>query len=157
MRGEENSLGFYVVNSEETLIKGVAATGVIETDKAIRKDEFRRNDEEKRKQKWKDKIMYRQFLRQMPEESDKEKGWKWLSSGDLKVCTIALICAAQTQAIRTNYIKHHADKSADSLLCRLCGKRGETIQHVLCECEKLAQREYKRRHDNVAKKVHWDL
>ena len=24
-------------------------------------------------------------------------------------------------------------------------------------CEKLTQKEYKRRHDNVAKKVHWDL
>ena len=95
VRGEENSLGIYVLNSEETLIKGVAATSVIETDKAIRKDEFRRNDEEKRKQKWKDKIMYGQFLRQMPEESDKEKGWKWLSSGDLKVGTKDLICAAQ--------------------------------------------------------------
>ena len=42
-------------------------------------------------------------------------------------------------------------------MCRLCGKRGETIQHVLCECEKLAQRKYKRRHDNVAKKVYWYL
>ena len=42
-------------------------------------------------------------------------------------------------------------------MCRLCGKRGETVQHIICECEKLAQREYKRRHDNVAKKVHWDL
>ena len=28
---------------------------------------------------------------------------------------------------------------------------------TLSGCEKLAQKEYKRRHDNVAKKVHWDL
>ena len=40
VRGEENSLGFYVANSEETLIKGVAAIEVIDTDTAIRKDEF---------------------------------------------------------------------------------------------------------------------
>ena len=39
----------------------------------------------------------------------------------------------------------------------MCGKRGESIQHIVAECEKLAQRDYKRRHDNVAKKVHWDL
>ena len=32
--------------------------------------------------------------------------------------------------------------------CRLSGKKG---------CEKLTQKEYNRRHDNVAKKVHWDL
>ena len=31
------------------------------------------------------------------------------------------------------------------------------MQHLVCGCEKLAQKEYKRRHDNVAKKVHWDF
>ena len=38
----------------------------------------------------------------------------------------------------------------------MCGKRGETVQHI-CECKIckiLAQREYKRRHDTVAKLVH---
>ena len=31
------------------------------------------------------------------------------------------------------------------------------MQHLICECKKLAQREYKRRHDTVAKLVHWKL
>ena len=31
------------------------------------------------------------------------------------------------------------------------------MQPLVCGCEKLAQKEYKRRHDNVAKKVHWDF
>ena len=39
----------------------------------------------------------------------------------------------------------------------MCGERGETVQHIICECKKLAQREYKRRHDTVAKLVHWKL
>ena len=39
----------------------------------------------------------------------------------------------------------------------MCGKRGESIQHIVSECEKFAQKEDKRRHDNVAKRVHWDL
>ena len=37
------------------------------------------------------------------------------------------------------------------------GKKGESVQHLVSECEKLAQKEYKRRHNNAAKKVHWDL
>ena len=37
---------------------------------------------------------------------------------------------------------------------RMCG---ETVQHIICECEKLVQGEYKRRHDTVAKLVHWKL
>ena len=39
----------------------------------------------------------------------------------------------------------------------MCGKCGESVQHIVSGCEKLAQKEYKRRHDNVAKKIHWDL
>ena len=77
--------------------------------------------------------------------------------GDLKVETEALLCAAQEQAIRANYIKYHIDKTSDSSLYRLCREKGETVQHITSGCEKLAQKEYKRRHDNVAKKVHWDI
>ena len=36
-------------------------------------------------------------------------------------------------------------------------KKCESVQHLVCGCEKLAQREYKRRYDNVARKVHWDF
>ena len=31
------------------------------------------------------------------------------------------------------------------------------MQHIICEYKKLARREYKRRHDTVAKLVHWKL
>ena len=39
----------------------------------------------------------------------------------------------------------------------MCGETGETISHILSECSKLAQRKYKRRHENVARMVHWKL
>ena len=39
----------------------------------------------------------------------------------------------------------------------MCGEKGETISHLVSECSKLAQREYKQRHDNVAKYIHWLL
>jgi len=64
------------------------------------------------------------------------------------------LCAAQEQALRTNYVKHEIDKTSECPLCRMCGERGETVQHIICGCKKLAQREYKRKHDNVAKLVH---
>ena len=157
VKGEENSLGFYVVNSEETLIKGVYELGTIYTGQTVDKEEFKSRRAQELKKKWRGKAMYGQWLREMPEKIDQTKTWQWLSKGDLKVGTEALLCAAQEQALRTNYIKHRIDKVKDSPLCRLCGKRGETVQHIISECEKLAQREYKRRHDKVAKKVHWDL
>ena len=42
-------------------------------------------------------------------------------------------------------------------LCRMCGSKGETVAHVVSECGKLAQTDYKGRHDNVARYIHWQL
>ena len=39
--------------------------------------------------------MHGQFIRETMEKVDKEKTWQWLSRGDLKVGTEALLCATQ--------------------------------------------------------------
>ena len=62
---------------------------------------------------------------------------------DLKITSETLICSVQEQAIRTNYVKYQIDKSVDSPSCRMCGETGKTISHIVSECSKLAQREYK--------------
>ena len=60
------------------------------------------------------------------------------------------------QAVKTNSIKARIDKQPVSPKCRLCGAK-ETVMHVVGGCPKLAQKQYKRRHDNVARGVHWEL
>ena len=157
VRGEENSLGYYVANSEETLMRGVRVAGTIRTEGTVNSDEFKKQRAEELKEKFLEKKMQGQFNKEISDSIDKEKSMYWLSRGDLKVETEALLCAAQEQALRTNYIKHNIHKSIDSPLCRMCGKCGESVQHIASGCEKLTQKEYKRRYDNVAKKIHWDL
>ena len=39
----------------------------------------------------------------------------------------------------------------------MCGNKNETVSHIVSECSMLVQREYKRRHDNVARYVRWCL
>ena len=39
----------------------------------------------------------------------------------------------------------------------MCGKRDESITHLIAECKKLAQKEYKQRHDNIRRIVHLEL
>ena len=41
--------------------------------------------------------------------------------------------------------------------CWLCDDRDETINHIISECSKLAQKEYKTRHDWVGKVIHWEM
>ena len=39
----------------------------------------------------------------------------------------------------------------------MCDKKSEAITHIISECEKVAQKEHKRRHDNIARIVPWEL
>ena len=136
---------------------GVRKIKILDSEGAKEKNEFKRDRQNASLNRWTEKKMYGQFLREMPETVDKDKTWEWTRKSDLKVETEALIFAAQEQALRTNYVKFNIDKSIDSPLCRMCNQKGETINHILSECKMLAQKEYKRRHDNIARLVHWKL
>ncbi|CAH3188881.1 unnamed protein product [Porites lobata] len=85
-----------------------------------------------------------------------KKTWSWLRKANSKIQTEALICAGQEQAHRTNHVTDNTltARRCESPLCRQCG---ESVNHIVCECKKLAQREYKQRHDNIAKVVYWKL
>ena len=67
------------------------------------------------------------------------------------------MCAAQDQAIRTNAIKVRIDRTQTDTKCRLCKTPDETVSHIVSECSNLAKREYKRRHDMVGKRIHWEI
>ena len=109
-----------------------------------------------KEKEWKERVMHEQYVRDKV-GVDWERIWQWVANGDLKGCTESLILSAQEQALRTSYIKFHIDKTIGSPLCRMCGERGESVDHLVSEYSKLAQWEYKRRHDDVARYIHWQL
>ena len=78
----------------------------------MNKNEFKQSWMRENKELWKNKIMYGQFVREMLETTDEKETWNWLREADLKVKAEAMLCAAQEQAIRTNYVKHKIDKTA---------------------------------------------
>ena len=82
---------------------------------------------------------------------------KWIRNGLLKKETEGMLFAAQEQALRTNSVKAKIDKQPVSPKCRLCGTKEETVMHLGSGCPKLAQKQYKIRLDNVARRVHWEL
>ena len=100
-----------------------------------------------RKQKWEGKQLYGRFKRLI--NISHQKTWTWRRKGNLKRETESLLIAAQDNAIRTNHIKARIDKTQQNSKCRLCSDRDETINHIISECCKLAQKEYKARHDWV--------
>ena len=48
-------------------------------------------------------------------------------------------------------------KTQQNSKCRLCGDGDETINYIISECSKLAQKEYKTRHDWVGKVINWEI
>ena len=100
--------------------------------------------------------MHGQFERQT-KEMRSEESWMWLQRGTLKRETESLITAAQEQALRTNYRRAKIQKDGTSPLCRMCKQADETVSHIVSECSKMVQSEYKGRHDKVATAVHWGL
>ena len=58
VKEEENSLGFYVANSEENLITRVAAAETINTEDSVMTGEFKKQKAKELKQNWREKKMH---------------------------------------------------------------------------------------------------
>ena len=78
VRSEENNLGLYVRGSNENLLKGVQKVGIVKTENLVEKEGFKKNSQNEFKKKWHEKGMYGQFVREMPEEIEKDLSRKWL-------------------------------------------------------------------------------
>ena len=109
-----------------------------------------------RKQKWEEKQLYGRFKR-LINDIWREKTRTLLRKRNFKRETESLLIAARNNAIRTNQIKARIDKTQQNSRGRLCGDRDETINHIISECSKLAQKVYKTRHDwELCKKFKFD-
>ena len=109
-----------------------------------------------RNQKWELKQIYGHFKRLINSISH-QKTRTWLRKGNFTRETESLLIAAQDNAIRTNHIKARIDKTQQNSKCRLCGDRVEKINHIISECSKWTQKEYKARHECVCKVIHWEM
>ena len=109
-----------------------------------------------RKQKWEGKQLHGCFKR-LINNIPHDKTWTWLRKGNFKRETESLLMAAHNSAIRNNDIKARIDKTQQNSKCWLCGDRDETINYIISEYSKLAQKEYKARHDLVGKVIHWEM
>jgi hypothetical protein len=68
------------------------------------------------------------------------------------------IFAIQDRVINSrNYKKHICGLQSIIDKCRICGTEWETIEHIIFSCTVLAQSEYKKRHDILAKIIHMNV
>ena len=72
---KKNSLGYYVLNSEETLLRGVWVAETIKTEGTVNSNELKMQRAEERKKKFMEKKRYGQFSKEISDSVDKEKSW----------------------------------------------------------------------------------
>jgi hypothetical protein len=100
------------------------------------------------KKKWKNKVMYWQYIRNMDRQLIGEGDtFLWLSKGDLTAETEGEIVAAQDQALNTKYYATKILHTETDSNCRLCQQLDETIEHITSACPVLAKEQYVKRHD----------
>ena len=80
-----------------------------------------------------------------------------LRRGNFKRETQILLIATKNNAIRTNYVKVGIYKTKQNSKCWLCDDRDEMINHIISECSKLVQKDFKSRHVWVGKGICWEL
>ena len=153
VRAEEKGLFGYVAASEEWMLKVVAGTLRIDESKK----EYLERVRKERDSRFAGKKLHGKFFGDISKVGDKEKSWQWVRAGYMAKSTEAFLFAAQEQALRTRLVRANIDGEEIDPLCRLCGKVGETTGHLASGCSKLAQREYKRRHDRMGLRVYWEL
>jgi len=110
------------------------------------------------KNKWKNKVMHGQYIRNMDRQLiSEEDTFLWLSKGDLKAETESEIVAAQDQAIQTKYYATKILNTETDSKCRLCQQFDETIDHIISACPILAKEQYIKRHDRVCAQLHFNI
>ena len=110
-----------------------------------------------RQEQWQNKGLHGQYLKDTDGKKDCEITWNWLKNGYLKKEMEGFILAAHDQEIITNAIKANIHKTSSDCKCWLCKVKEETIDYLVSSCSKIAQTDYKERHNKFAAMLRWDL
>ena len=152
VRSEERGLNEYVMASEEWMLKVVAA-GMEEMEPQL---EYKKRMADERDARLREMLVHGKFFKETEDVAD-EKSWQWMKDCSLKKWTEGYVCAAQENVLRTRYYSRSVLKADCEPNCRLCGYDVETVGHLVSACSKLAQTEYKRRHDHMGLRIYWEL
>ena len=152
VRAEELGLNEYVRENDEWMLK-IVAEGMAEGESKL---EYKKRKAEERETKLFEKVLHGRFFRDVKDVAG-GSSWQWLKRDSLFKWTEAYVCAAQENALRTRKYRASILKEDVKEECRMCGDHPETVGHLVSACTKLAQTEYRRRHDKMGLRVYWEV
>ena len=136
------------------MLKEVSLSSALENKKHVKSKE---DIQKKHQEEYESKSLNGQFQK----ATEKVKGNNWMGlveKGLFEERNRKYNYSTQDQALCTRNMRKTMHGENVHSTCRVCGSADETLIHIVAECPKLAQKEYKQmRHDNFAKVIHWKL
>ena len=77
-RTEENHLASFVKMSADNLVKGVKIANIADGEEPMENNALKIEIQNEYVDRWTGKMMYGQFVREMPETVDRERAWEWM-------------------------------------------------------------------------------
>ncbi|KAL1446981.1 hypothetical protein WDU94_000610 [Cyamophila willieti] len=158
------NLRTYFKNKARTsdLIRAIVEVDKKMTPLNLSSDEFQPSSSTNRdkEDRWAQKHLHGRYYHSLHDTNvDQQLSNRWLMDGSLYAETEGFMLAIQDEVISTrNYTKHIIKApNAPEDHCRRCNAPGETIDHIISACPTLAQSDYLKRHNNVAKIIHLEL
>ena len=94
-------------------------------------------------------IIIIKYVWRQTKEIARKMTWTWLRRENLKRETESILIAAQNKALNIDYIKVKIDIAPKNSEWRSHSVKDRTVNHIISECVKLAQKKYKTRYDLV--------
>ncbi|XP_055842673.1 uncharacterized protein LOC129909623 [Episyrphus balteatus] len=111
-----------------------------------------------RVEQWKAKAIHGKYPFQLNSvDIDKARSTEWLQKGQLFPETEGFIMAIQDGVVATRQYRRAILHEDIDNGCRRCHQSLESIEHILNGCSMLANHEYLKRHNDVAKIIHQEL
>ena len=144
---EKQNLSLYLDQAEQRLLRFSKSEKILpQCEEPV--STARKQKKEERHKQGKEKQLHGKFKKEMG--MDQERLFEERNIG-------LDICSTRTSSKNETDKKKKIDGQEVSEKCRMCGERDESVTHLIAECKKLAQKEYKQRHDNIAKIVQLEL
>lgn len=146
---EIKNLRWYIKNAVEPLLKHTKKISVFKTEYFVTKEKYKLEIKKKKKSQKKTRGKKRNDVNP---KTNKEP--VTMDDDELPEdrCRTTHIGNSRTN-VRTSFDNRN-DNTTDSYTFRMCSGRSDMVWHIVSEAPRLAQGEYKRRHDNVARIIH---
>ena len=152
VQAEELGLSEYVRANDEWMLKVVAEGTTVGEPKL----DYKKRMADDRRDRLMAKRLHGKFFNDVKEVAG-EMSWQWLKRDSLYKWTEGYVCAAQENALKTRNYCATILKEGCRPECRMCGEHPETVMHLVSGCSKMAQTDYRRRHDKMGLRVYWEV